>query len=194
LVRIGERRPTGGGEVLEQPAVSTDLDPRDLWRGAPLQHGRPWVSAVTRRGESSAARALRGTTTPHRQSAPAMSACAALDHSRTDPHRIGGVGTGSAGSDGFGRAGADGRRFCPTTPGAGAGAGAVETPRDEICGSSSTSGGSSSTSAVPLPPPVNRRPLAGPACACGFDSAPPGCGLGLASPPGAGELVGPRAG
>src|SRR6266581_2547193 len=79
-------------------------------------------------------------------------------------------GRGSAGSDGVGRAGADGRTFWPSTPGAGAavGAGARGPPPDEVGGSSSTSGGSSSTSSPRLPPPVRLVLPGGPACASGF--------------------------
>src|SRR5712691_5385319 len=115
----------------------------------------------------------------------------------TSAQGTGGVGRGSAGSDGVGSAGADGRTFWPGTPGAGAGVevGAMRPPPDEVGGSSSTSGGSSSPSSPLFPPPVRLVLAAGPACACGFDVSPGGCGPVLASPLGEGlGLDGPRAG
>src|SRR2546425_1636443 len=100
----------------------------------------------------------------------------------------GGVGRGRAGSDGAGSGGAEGRRFCPTDPGAGEGSEAAGPPPDEV-------GGSSSTSPPPFPAPVKRVPVpGGPACACGFDASRGGSGVGLASVPGEGRLDGPRAG
>src|SRR5260370_22092168 len=78
MVRIGERRPMGGGEVLEQPAVSTGLDPRDLRRGAPLQHGRPWVERHHPEGRIIRRQGAARYHDSAWQSAPAMSACAAL--------------------------------------------------------------------------------------------------------------------